>query len=391
VGANAISSAPSTFAICFIGRADYLLGATRARNGANLYAFFIPALRYSKRMTPRYRWPGYAWACAATAACTLAGMAMSPLFELVNIAMVYLLAVVVIALRQGRGPAVLTSILSVAAFDYFFVPPQLTLAVADWQYLITFAIMLVVGLVISNLTSVVREAETEQVRSALLASISHDLRTPLAVITGASSSLAERGERLSAEERHALAHSIFEQSREMGELVSNVLQMTRLEGGAIAIHRDWDGLGEIAGAVLRRLSSRLASHPVRIDLPADLPLVRVDATLIEQVLGNLLENAARYTPPGTAVAIRARQHGDALLVSVEDAGPGLPPGDPERLFAKFQRGRSESAIGGVGLGLAICRAIVRLHHGRIWAERLPRGAAVRFTLPLETPPRVPAE
>lgn len=342
-------------------------------------------------MTPQRRWPGYAWAAAATAACTLAGTAMSPLFELVNIAMVYLLAVVVVALRFGRGPAVLTSVLSVAAFDYFFVPPRLTFAVADWQYLVTFAIMLLVGLVISGLTAAVRESENERLRSALLASISHDLRTPLAVMSGASSSLVERGERMDAEERRALARSIFEQSREMGELVANVLEMTRLEGGAIALHRDWGALGEIAGSVLRRLAVRLAAHPVTVALPADLPLVRVDATLIEQVLANLLENAAKYTPPGTSIALRARRERDMLLVSVEDEGPGLPPGEPESLFAKFQRGRSEGAVAGVGLGLAICRAIVRLHHGRIWAERLPHGSAFRFTLPLETPPRVPAE
>jgi two-component system sensor histidine kinase KdpD len=337
------------------------------------------------------RWAGFGWAIAATSACTAAGAAMNPLFELVNIAMVYLLAVVVIALRYGRGPAVLTSILSVAAFDFFFVPPQHTFGVADWQYLVTFAIMLVVGLVISNLTSTVREAENERLRNALLASISHDLRTPLAVISGASSSLAERGERLSPEDRRALAQSIFERSREMGELVGNVLQMTRLERGAITAQRDWDGLAEIAGSVLGRLGERLATHPVRVELPPDLPLVRVDAILLEQVLGNLLENAAKHTPPGTPVALRAERGAEELVVSVEDAGPGLPPGDPERLFAKFQRGKSESALGGVGLGLAICRAIVRLHHGRIWAERLPQGTAFRFTLPLEAAPQVPAE
>lgn len=342
-------------------------------------------------MNPQRRWPGYVWAVAATAACTLAGTAMSPLFELVNIAMVYLLAVVVVALRLGRGPAVLTSVLSVGAFDYFFVPPKLTFAVADWQYLVTFAIMLVVGLVISGLTTAVRASENERLRSALLASISHDLRTPLAVISGASSSLVERGGRMEAEEQRALARSIFEQSREMGELVANVLEMTRLESSTIALHRDWGALGEIAGSVLRRLATRLAAHPVTVAFPSDLPLVRVDATLIEQVLANLLENAAKHTPPGTPIQLSARCDRDVLLVSVEDEGPGLPPGDPEALFAKFQRGRSEGSVTGVGLGLAICRAIVRLHHGRIWAERLPRGAAFRFTLPLETPPRVPAE
>jgi len=335
---------------------------------------------------------GYAWAVAATAVCTLAGMAMSPLFALVNIAMVYLLGVVVIALRFSRGAAVATSLLSVAAFDVFFVPPALTFAVSDAQYLFTFAIMLVVALVISTLTSIVRQAETEQVRNTLLASVSHDLRTPLAIIAGASSSLTEKGRRMAEEERAALARSIFEQTQQMAELVSNVLQMTSLEHGALQPRKDWVAFGELVASVLARLRERLAAHAVRVDVPADLPLLRVDATLVEQVLGNLLENAAKYTPAGTAVLLRAQLREAELLVSVEDSGPGLPPGDAGLLFAKFTRGASEGAVGGVGLGLAICRAIVRLHQGRIWAERLSAGGtAFRFTLPLETPPAIPAE
>ena len=178
----------------------------------------------------------------------------------------------------------------------------------------------------------------------------------------------------------------------MGQLVANVLEMTRLEAGAIALNRDWHALSEIAGAVLRRLAGTLAAHPVRISMAQDLPLVRVDATLIEQVLANLLENAVKYTPPGTEIVLRAEPQAGNLLIAVEDAGPGLPDGDPDRLFAKFQRGAAEGAIGGVGLGLAICRAIVHLHGGRIWAERpAGGGAAFRFTLPLEQAPDVPEE
>lgn len=527
-------------------------GADEAVVSRNPFLARSQAYLGTAQPSEKIRWPGYAWAAAATAACTLLGMAMSPAFELVNIAMVYLLAVVLLAARYGRGPAVATSVFGVAAFDFFFVPPQLTFAVADVQYLITFAIMLAVGLVISGLTASVRlqarvaghrerrtallyamsrelaatrglesmaraavrhvsevfdsqvvvllpdaggrvryprgesiagslhgtdlgiaqwvqdhglpaglgtdtlpgsealylplkgahavlgvlgvlpgnarrvllpeqfhlletfaaqvalaleraqlgeraqrasiDAETEGLRNALLASISHDLRTPLAVIAGASSNLAERGEQLPAPERAALARSIYDQSRQMGDLVAKVLEMTRLESGGIAPARDWHSLAEIAGAVLRRLAERLAAHPVRVDFAADLPLARVDATLIEQVLANLLENAAKYTPSGTAITLRAALENGEFLLAVEDEGPGLPPGDPEQLFAKFQRGAAEGAVGGVGLGLAICHAIVRLHGGRIWAERRPQGgAAFRFTLPLEESPPVPAE
>jgi len=348
-------------------------------------------------------WRGYALAAALAAACTLAGLGMKPHFELLNIAMVYLLAVVIVALRFTRGPTIATSVLSVVAFDYFFVPPSGTFTVDDPQYLLTFAMMLGVGLIISHLTTAVRaraqaqarlalEADTERIRNTLLSAISHDLRTPLAVISGASSSLVERGERLDATERSALAHSIFAHSREMSELLAKVLEMTRLESGAIRLQRDWTSLNEIAGSALRRLQERLATHMVMIELPEDLPLLRVDGVLVEQVLGNLLENAAKHTPPRTLVRLRAQASGREMTISVEDFGPGLPEGDLERLFAKFERGGATAAgRGGMGLGLAICRAIVRLHDGSLWAERLAGGGtAFRFTLPLQPPPEMPA-
>ena len=348
-------------------------------------------------------WTGYAWALGATAACTVAGLAMRGRFDLVNIAMVYLLAVVIVALAYSRGPAIVATVLAVATFDWLFVPPQGAFTVEDAQYLLTFAIILAVGLIISRLKRNVRvqaraqakleaAAQTERMRSTLLASISHDLRTPLAVMTGASSTLAERGERLSAEEREALARSIYEQAREMSERVAKLLQMTRLEVGGIALERDWASLTEIAAAVLSRLRERLTGHRVVLELAEDLPLVRVDAALIDQVLANLLENAARYTPPGTVVRLRARREAQELVVSVEDFGPGLPPGDIERVFAKFEHGAAEARGGGMGLGLAICRAIVGLHGGRIWAEKLPLGgSAFRFTVPLDEPPAPPSE
>ena len=338
---------------------------------------------------------GYAWAAAATVLCTAAGLALGAWIELVNIALVYLLAVVLVALRFPRGPVVAASVLNIAAYNFFFVPPLGTFHVDEPQHLLTFIMMLAVGLIVSRLTETVRaraqaqaelaiQAETERIRNALLASISHDLRTPLAVIAGASSGLAERGERMSAQERQALAASIFHQAHDMSELVSKVLQMTRLESGTITLERDWCSIAEIAGAVLRRLKTRLADHMVMVEVPDDLPLARLDATLIEQALANLLENAARHTPPRTLVRLRAQAVGGELVVSVEDFGPGLPEGDPERLFDKFQQG--------TGLGLAICRAIARLHGGRIWAERLPGvGTAFRFALPLEPQPPLPAE
>ena len=189
------------------------------------------------------------------------------------------------------------------------------------------------------------EAETERIRSALLASISHDLRTPLAVMSGASSSLAESAERLSAAERTALAHSIYAQARDMSEQVAKVLQMTRLETGAIKLERDWVSVTEIAGTVLARLKDKLAGHRLVVEIPNDLPLLRADATLLDQALANLLENAARHTPPGTVVQVRARSDGGELTLSVEDFGPGLEDSELERVFEKFQRGGSRDKIG----------------------------------------------
>jgi two-component system sensor histidine kinase KdpD len=345
---------------------------------------------------------GYAWAVAATAACTLAGFAMRARFDLVNIAMVYMLAVVVIALRFARGPAVATAVLSVAAFDYLFVPPRGTFTVDDVQYLLTFAIMLAVALVISRLVQSVRtraaaqaalevEAETERIRSALLASISHDLRTPLAVMAGASSSLAESGESLSAEQRRALAVSVFAQAQRMSDHVAKILEMTRLETGAIKLERDWAAIPEIVGSVLQRLQERLCGHRLLVEVPADLPLVRVDASLVEHALGNLLENAASHTPAGTVVRVCAQRRNGEVMLTVQDYS-GICEGDVERVFEKFHHGSVESSETGMGLGLAICRAIVRLHGGQAWAERVSGGGtAFHFTLPIEAPPPMPPE
>jgi two-component system sensor histidine kinase KdpD len=347
-------------------------------------------------------WVGYAWAVAAAAASTILGLAMTPRFDLPNVAMIYLLGVVLVALQCSRGPAIVASVLSVAAFDVLFVPPRGTFTVDDIQYLLTFAIMLAVGLVISHLVESVRKraqeqatlevaAETERMRSALLASISHDLRTPLAVMAGASSTLAEAGDRLGPEERRALARSVFDQSRDMSERVAKLLQMTRLDMGAIEIRRDWASMSEIAAAAVARLGEVLEGHRLILEVPGELPLVHVDAALIEQALGNLLENAARHTPAGTVIRLRAQAGEGEVRVTVEDYGGTPPDVDVERIFRKFHDGRIEGTSGGVGLGLAICRAIVKLHGGRAWAERVPAGGmAFHFSLPLAAPPPAPA-
>ncbi len=452
-----------------------------------------------------------------------------PHFELSNLVMVYLLGVTVAGLRFGRGPAVLTAVLNVAAFDFFFVAPRFTFAVGDAQYLVTFCVMLTVALVIANLVASVRQqtrvagarerrtallyamsrelaatrgissmarvavrhvaevfqspavillpdpngklayprdrpmeksfrsadlavaqwvvdharqaglgtdtlsaatglylplgdeqqrlgvlavlpsnprrvllpeqrhlletfagqiglalerarlaeaaeaaglaAERESLRNTLLASISHDLRTPLSVIAGAGSTLATYGATLDEDTRAQLARSIETKAREVSELVSNVLDLTRFESGQVILRRDWQSLDDLVGTALQRLEAKLAGHPVDLRIPANLPPIYVDAALIVQVFANLFDNVAKYTPAGTHVAVSAVADGAFIRVLVEDDGPGLPAGDPARLFDKFHRGGEEGSVVGVGLGLAICQAIVRAHGGHIEAQQ----------------------
>lgn len=227
-------------------------------------------------------------------------------------------------------------------------------------------------------------AETEAIRNALLASISHDLRTPLATITGGAATLAGNLEALSASDRRALATSVSEEAARMSDRLTTLLDLVRLETGAIQPRLDEYALDELTGSVLHRLDARLRRHDVRTELPETLPLLHVDGRLIEQVLENLIDNAIKYTPQGTHIRISAQAQSRQVEVSVEDDGPGLPATDPDILFEKFQRGAPESSVGGIGLGLAICRTILGLHKGRIWAEnRAPHGAAFRFTVPIE--------
>jgi len=486
------------------------------------------------------RLPGYVAAVVVTVVCTAIAFSMSGWFELTNLVMVYLLGVVITAARYGRGPSILVAVLGVGAFDFFFVPPFLTFAVADTQYLLTFAVMLAVGLVISNLTAGMRQQarvaryreermsalygmarelagsqteesimriavkhvaetfasqvvfllpdskdrmrhpagqsvhgslhgadlavaqwvydrgqpaglgtdtlpaaeahylpltgaaatlgvaailpasyrrvfvpeqhrlleaflsqialalervrlvaqasavemqmESERVRNSLLSAISHDLRTPLATIVGAASSLAEQGPQLAPATRVDLARAIHDEARRMTRLVNNILDMARLEGGAVKLDRQWYPLEELVGSVLERLKSRLTDRPVAVELSPDLPWVQLDAVLIEQVLENLIENAVKYTPAGTPIALRAAVSKGELSLEVADRGPGLPPGEEKRIFDKFYRVRQEGTQGGVGLGLTICRAIVEAHGGRIWAERPAAGGTVFHVL-----------
>jgi two-component system sensor histidine kinase KdpD len=230
--------------------------------------------------------------------------------------------------------------------------------------------------------------ETESLRNTLLASISFDLRTPVAAIVAASHALSDARMQPDAETRAQLARSIEATAQEISELISNVLDLMSFQFGEVHLQRGWQTVETLAETALTRLEGRLAKHPVEVALPANLPQVNVDSGLVARVLVNLLENAIKHTPPGTRITISAGAEDGAVRVVVDDNGPGLPPGPPERLFAKFQRGDTETGggPGGAGLGLAICKAIIDAHGGHIAAMQRPGGGArFVFTLPTAVP------
>jgi two-component system sensor histidine kinase KdpD len=236
-----------------------------------------------------------------------------------------------------------------------------------------------------------RRADEERLRNALLSSVSHDLRTPLGVITGAvSTALDTPG--LSEAARRDLLLSAQEEAQRLHRLVCNLLDITRLEAGSLELHTEWLPLEELVGAVLNRRELATEASRIHTHLPEQLPLVAVDAVLLEQVLLNLLDNALKYSPPGSPVDIKAWAAGKSFTISVADQGPGIAPGEETRIFEKLTRGSAATSRPGAGLGLAICKGIVTAHGGRIQAVNRPQGGAqFLVALPLGTPPAIPEE
>ncbi|MGZ3182335.1 MAG: ATP-binding protein [Telluria sp.] len=230
--------------------------------------------------------------------------------------------------------------------------------------------------------------ESERLRNSLLSALSHDLRTPLTSLVGLSESLSLSKPTL-AQAQLELAHALRDEAKRMSVLVANLLDMARIESGTVKLNMEWQSIEEVIGSALRAARWQLAGRDVATALAPELPLVRFDAMLVERVLCNLLENACKYTPASAGITVRAHPVGDVLEVAVRDSGPGLPRGREEALFEKFTRGDRESPIPGVGLGLAICRAIVHAHGGTIRAYN-DAGAVFAFTLPLGKPPAMPS-
>jgi two-component system sensor histidine kinase KdpD len=232
---------------------------------------------------------------------------------------------------------------------------------------------------------------TDALRSALLSSVSHDLRTPLASIKAAASSLLQEDVQWSEEERRSFAGAIVRESDRLNRLVGNLLDMSRIEGGALKPEKEWYPFDELVHDVLDHSQGLLQGRQVDTFIPDDLPPVELDYLQMDQVLTNLIENAVRYTPPNSPIEISVEARDKQLQVSIADRGPGIPTSDLERIFDKFYRvlgtKRKGTSTMGTGLGLAVCRGLVEAHGGHIWAENREGGGAIfRFTLPLEQPP-----
>jgi K+-sensing histidine kinase KdpD len=350
-----------------------------------------------RRGAPDQRWPAwlrYACAVLLVVGTTAIGAATRAFLEVPDVEMLYVVAVLVSAVFLGRGPAVASAAVGVLAYDYLFVPPLYTFDVTDVRYLFTFAMMFGIGLLVSSLADRARaaavRAESEALRGTLLSSVSHDLRTPLAAITGAATTL--RDQAVDEATRRELVETVCEEAERMERLVVNLLDMTRLASGTVAARREWVPVDELVGAALARVEPRLARHRVRTDVSGATALASVDPVLVEQLLVNLLENAARHTPPGTEVLVRAATDAGGTEIEVADGGPGVPPGDEERVFERFHRGGRATGQG-AGLGLAIARAIAEVHGGSLRAAARPGGGA-SFLLRLPPggrSPTVPAE
>ena len=330
---------------------------------------------------------------AVVIASTLIAWCVFGQADLADVVMVMLLGVVIVSMRFGYGPSLLAAVLGALAFEVLFLPPYFSLSIANMRHVVTFGVMLVVAFVISHLTQRVRSqseaarraslaAQTEELRNALLSSVSHDLRTPLAVITGATSALLSERTPQDEASRQALLGTVHREAERLNRLVRNLLDMARLEAGGLRIRKEPQPLEEVVGAAIHHLDDRLRGRDLEMKIPMHLPLVAIDAVLMEQVIVNLLENATKYTPPGSPIEFSAIASRREVMIEIADRGPGVAKQDTERVFEKFYRAPNGEG-GGVGLGLAICRGIVQGHGGRIWVtERAGGGAAFRLTLPL---------
>lgn len=223
--------------------------------------------------------------------------------------------------------------------------------------------------------------ESDRMKTALLSSVSHELRTPLATIKASVSSLNTGSVPLDSEASRDLLQALEEETDRLNQLVGNLLNMSRIEAGALKLQQRWSELSDIAASAVSKARAASHSHSIAMDIPEELPLVWADDILMQQVFVNLIDNSRKYSPEASTILIKARQRGDHLWVQVSNEGPAVSEDDLEQIFEKFHRVTAADQITGTGLGLSICKGIVEAHQGRIWAENIDRGFAIAFTLP----------
>ena len=345
---------------------------------------------------------GYLFSFLLVAVATIICEFVRPYLVPTNMVMIYQLAVVIAAVNLGLRPAIATAFIGVLALDFFFVPPRLTFSVSDKEYLVTFFGFMVIGVIISSLVAKVRKQSQEQVRlsrqaeqarilharenleRALLNSISHDLRTPLVSIKGAISALRDNdGNQLSRHARRELMETAYDETERLNRFVGNLLDMTRIEAGAIRLKIEPCDIQELVGCALDAIEPRLGDREVLVNLPQGLTLVPLDMVLMNQVLVNLLDNANKYAPGNSQIEIQASAVDGWLSIRVSDHGPGVPEPELTRLFDKFYRIAVPERVGGTGLGLSICKGFVEAHGGKISAKnRETGGLTIEIKLPL---------
>lgn len=326
---------------------------------------------------------------------TVAGFVMHNFVVATNLVMLYLLTVVMVAIRLGYGPAIFTASLSVLVFNFFFVPPQYTLRVADAQYLLTFMGLFVVGFVIADLTNRSRKQseatqqaqiakEREKLQTALLNSISHELRTPLVSITGTLGTLRDPNVVYDNDAQKELIEGAWQEAERLNHLVGNLLEMSRLQAGNTRIRRELYDIHEVIAVARRQLVGRLNDRHLITDIQPDVPLIPIDLMLMALVISNLLDNAIKYSPPQSKIVIQVSYDKAWLTLAVYDEGMGIAEADIPHIFERFYRSDSVNEIRGTGLGLSICESIVELHGGQIKASnRTTGGACFEITLPLQ--------
>jgi len=330
----------------------------------------------------------YIISCGLILLTTLFGELVKKKIGPTNIVMFYLLAVVFVAIRWGRGPAITTSIISVLTFDFFLVPPYLTLSVADIEYIFTFTAFLIVGIIVSTFASKVREQimqhQTEKLHSALLNSISHDLKTPLVSITGSLSALLDKKSNLDAQHIRELLETAKGESDRLNRIVNNLLDMTKMESGVLRISKKPCDLRDLIGACLEQLKEKIGCREIKIEIPKDSPEISVDFPFMLKALFNIVDNALKYSPDGAPVEIRAEFFQHKAQVTIKDSGLGIPREDLKRIFEKFYRVERSQNVSGTGLGLCISKSIIEAHNGKICAESAPgKGSTFTVELPLE--------